>query len=56
MKASLLATIKEALTMKEASVKRAQNTNKSPKFAPVYEAELAEVREAQAWAAKEKAD
>lgn len=35
-----------ALEMKIASIKRAKNTNKSPKFTPVYEAEQAEAEAA----------
>lgn len=38
------AIINSALDMKEASIKRAQNTNKNPRFAPVYEAELADLQ------------
>lgn len=36
----------EGLNMKIASIKRAQNSNKSPKFVPVYDAELAEAEAA----------
>lgn len=38
-----------ALDMKEASIKRAQNTNKSPNFAAVYDLERAELAEARTY-------
>lgn len=34
------------LDMKEASIKRAKNTNKSPNFTPIYELELRELQKA----------
>ena len=43
------ATILEALDMKAASIKRAANTNKAPRFQAVYEAEQADVTKAKAW-------
>ena len=42
------AIILSALELKEASIKRAQNTNKNPRFTPVYEAELADLHAARA--------
>lgn len=40
----------EALEMKMASIKRAQNTNKSPNFAAVYDIERKETQAAITWA------
>lgn len=44
----------EGLKLKEASVKRAQNTNKNPRFAPVYEQELNDLLAARTWLNSQK--
>lgn len=44
-----------ALELKLASVKRAQNTNRNPRFNEVYAAELADVQAAIAWVNAQKA-
>lgn len=47
MKAVTIAILKSALEMKRASIKRAMNTDKNPRFAPIYELELQETAEAE---------
>lgn len=41
--------ILSALQMKEASIKRAINTNKNPRFEAIYDLELSETRATYTW-------
>ena len=44
----------DALALKEASIKRAQNTSKNPRLKEVYDIEYKELYEARAWVNAQK--
>lgn len=54
MTEEIKAILKEALDMKLASVKRARNTNKNPRFSAIYDTEEEIAMKAVAWLATQK--
>lgn len=51
-----LSILKDAIELKIASIKRAINTNKNPRFREIYDLELSESLEVQVWLNQQKPD
>lgn len=51
-----LSILKDAMELKIASIKRAINTNKNPRFREIYDLELSESLEVQVWLNQQKPD
>lgn len=51
-----ISIMKDAMELKIASIKRAINTNKNPRFREIYDLELSESLEVQVWLNQQKPD